>query len=333
MTRSITNESATTFVSGSPDAMRDELLDELRILVAADAAVWLDVDEDGRLAVIRSRGAPNAERALLRFLGQELPSGAATTSCERIRRLRRGGWTLSRPAPQLKRSFRGLYDEYQTRDTLQSLPIYTDFYARAGLTDQLRLLAYRGTRFVGWIAALRSGGSFTRDEQRSANELVRRTIEGLAAARTMEALDDDAFLIFDGAGVAERGTERALAWLSHERAELFGRCVRAADHGEKTQFRIDGVSARLVRLAGGESVRYLAMLRDRDSLELQMGAGLSPMEQAIAEDLAAGLTIPEIAASRSRAESTVKSQAKNIYRKLGVASRLELAEALRGDAS
>ena len=328
-----TTETIVSFVTKSPDAVRDEVLDTLRRCVDADTAMWFDVTETGALATVRSTGAPAAQRVVTRFLGGALPSGAATTETADVRSIRRGGWTLSNPGSGALRAFRGMHEEYRSLDVVHSLPIYTDFYARAGLTDQLRLLAYRGTRFVGWIAALRSGGRFTREEQQRANGLVRRTIEGLAAARTMEALDDDAFLIFDGAGVVERGTERALAWLSRERAEVFARCVCAADRDEGKQFRVDGVSARLVRLAGGESVRYLAMLRDRDSIELRTGAGLSPMEQAVAQDLAAGLTIPEIAASRGRAESTVKSQAKNIYRKLGVASRIELVEALRRELS
>ena len=326
-------ERVVSFVSKSSDSVRDEVLDALRLRVGADTAMWFDVTETGTLATVRSTGALAAQRVVTRFLGGALPSGAATTETADVRSIRRGGWTLSNPGSSALHKFRGLHEEYRSLDVVHALPIYTDFYARAKLTDQLRLLAYRGTRFVGWIAALRSGGRFTREEQQRANGLVRRTIEGLAAARTMEALDDDAFLIFDGAGVVERGTERALAWLSRERAEIFARCVRAADRDEGKQLRVDGVSARLVRLAGGESVRYLAMLKDRDSIELRLGAGLSPMEQAVAEDLAAGLTIPEIAASRGRAESTVKSQAKNIYRKLGVASRLELVEALRGEPS
>jgi DNA-binding CsgD family transcriptional regulator len=332
VTSSIGNESTTTFVSGSPDAVRDEVLDALRLSVDADSAGWHDVTESGLLAAVRSRGAPEAGRLVASYLGRALPSGSMSTESDQVRRLRRGGWTLSNPGKVMRHSFLAMHEVYRSEEVLESLPVFQEFYARAKLTDQLRLLAYRGTRFIGWIAALRSGGRFSREQQQRANGLVRQTIEALAAARTMEALDDDAFLIFDGAGVVERGTERALAWLSRERAEVFARCVCAADRDEGKQFRVDGVSARLVRLAGGESVRYLAMLKDRDSIELSVGAGLSPMERTVAEDLAAGLTIPEIAASRGRAESTVKSQAKNIYRKLGVASRLELVEALRGEA-
>ena len=303
----------------------------LRVRAEAEVALWYDASFDADLVDFAQRGAPGLPARLAPYVGSQLPAGAATTRADEVRARRRGRWTVADAPKPLRIGFRTIEDDFERIEEFSAFPIWRDFYAPLGLRDHVRVLAYRGNRFLGWVGAFSTTGTFRRGVGRRLSSELRRTIEGLAVARTLEALDDDAFLVFDGAGVVERGTERALAWLSRERAELFGRCVRAADHGEGAQFRIDGVSARLVRLAGGESVRYLAMLRDRDSIELCTGAGLSPMEQAVAEDLAAGLTIREIAASRGRAESTVKSQAKNIYRKLAVASRVELVEALRGE--
>ena len=323
----------TTFVSGTPDTLRDEVLERVRLVADAESAAWFDGTRSGVLTVVRSCGAPEAGRVLATYVGRVLPNGAATTSREEVRRVRRGGWTVTQPPLRVRTSFRSFEDDYVTRASVESLPVYTEFYQSAGLTDQLRLLAYRGGRFVGWIAALRAGGLFTSRERRRLDPLVGPTIEGLAAARTLEALDDDSFLVFDGAGRVEHGTERALAWLSAERAGIFARCVRAADRGEGKHFRVDGVSSRLVRLAGGDSVRYLAMLRDRDAIELRAEPRLSPTEQAVAEDLAAGLTLREVAALRGFAESTAKTHAKKIYRKLGVASRVELASRLAETAS
>ena len=197
--------------------------------------------------------------------------------------------------------------------------------------DHLRVLAYRGERYLGWFGVVRaSRGRFEAREVRRLDPQVAQIIEGLAAARAMDAVGEDAFLILDATGQVERGTEGALQWLSTERAELLARAVRAADRGGEPTLAIDRVHVRLVRLAGQTSVRYLAMLRERDAIELRAASALSMSERAVAEDLAAGLTIREIAASRGRAESTVKSQAKSLYRKLGVASRVELVEALRG---
>jgi DNA-binding CsgD family transcriptional regulator len=323
------SEPIATMLSESPDAVRDEVLDALRLATNADATVWHDVTESGLLAVVRSRGAPEPARIIASHLGKPLPTGSMTTDSEDVRRLRRGGWTLERPIAASRSAFQGMYDVYRSVEALESLPVFQLFYARARITDQLRLLAYRGNRFIGWIGALRTHGRFSVAERRRANALVRRTVEGLAAARTLEALDEDPFLLFDGAGVVERGTERAPAWLTAERAQVFRRWITGVRHGVDARARIDGVSARLVRLSGGDGVRYLAMLRQRDAIELRATAILSPTERAVAEDLAAGLTLREVAALRGFAESTAKTHAKHVYRKLGVASRIELVDALR----
>ena len=51
---------------------------------------------------------------------------------------------------------------------------------------------------------------------------------------------------------------------------------------------------------------------------------LTPAERDIAMYMLKGLSIAEIASARSTAEGTVKAQTSNIFRKTGVASRLEL---------
>jgi DNA-binding NarL/FixJ family response regulator len=115
------------------------------------------------------------------------------------------------------------------------------------------------------------------------------------------------------------------------RRELLGHLLESTEADAALWYDVDGEGTivGLVRLAGQTNVRYLAMLREHDAIELRDASALSMSEHAVAEDLAASLTIREIAASRGRAESTVKSQAKSLYRKLGVASRVELVEALR----
>ncbi|WP_238373410.1 helix-turn-helix transcriptional regulator [Heliomarina baculiformis] len=51
---------------------------------------------------------------------------------------------------------------------------------------------------------------------------------------------------------------------------------------------------------------------------------LTPAERDIAMYMLKGLSIAEIASARSTAEGTVKAQVSNIFRKTGVASRMEL---------
>jgi DNA-binding NarL/FixJ family response regulator len=59
--------------------------------------------------------------------------------------------------------------------------------------------------------------------------------------------------------------------------------------------------------------------------EVEPDRALTRAERAVARDAAAGLSNAEIARRRKRAVRTVANQLASIYRKLGVASRAELA--------
>lgn len=56
---------------------------------------------------------------------------------------------------------------------------------------------------------------------------------------------------------------------------------------------------------------------------------LSPAEAAVVAELTRGLTNREIAAQLGKSESTIKSQLRSVYRKLGVANRIRLMVMLR----
>ena len=57
---------------------------------------------------------------------------------------------------------------------------------------------------------------------------------------------------------------------------------------------------------------------------------LSPQEQRVLRLLVAGFSNPEIAEAMVVSNNTVKTQVQSIYRKLGVSSRKEAREAVRG---
>ena len=62
----------------------------------------------------------------------------------------------------------------------------------------------------------------------------------------------------------------------------------------------------------------------RDANQVGRTLGLTPVESRVAVGLAEGRTVPDIAVQSGRAESTVRSQLKNIHRKLGVSHRADL---------
>ena len=71
---------------------------------------------------------------------------------------------------------------------------------------------------------------------------------------------------------------------------------------------------------GGETLVVFAFPRKQDYPSL-----LTDAEKDIVELVLQGLTTAQIAAARDVAKTTVSSQLQSIYRKLGVASRAELA--------
>jgi DNA-binding NarL/FixJ family response regulator len=71
---------------------------------------------------------------------------------------------------------------------------------------------------------------------------------------------------------------------------------------------------------GGEMLVVFSFTGKRD-----VSGPLTEAEQAIADLVLQGLTTAQVAAARGVARATVASQLQSIYRKLGVASRAELA--------
>lgn len=77
---------------------------------------------------------------------------------------------------------------------------------------------------------------------------------------------------------------------------------------------------------GGESFVVMSLPSGASTSELT--DGLSAAERQVAGDAAAGLSNAAIAKKRGRSPRTIANQLASIYRKLGVASRAELAARL-----
>ena len=77
---------------------------------------------------------------------------------------------------------------------------------------------------------------------------------------------------------------------------------------------------------GGETLVVVSVLVGRE-----LDHGLTAAEREVALDAARGLSNVMIARGRSRSPRTIANQLASIYRKLGVASRAELAALLLGE--
>ena len=83
----------------------------------------------------------------------------------------------------------------------------------------------------------------------------------------------------------------------------------------------------------GDAIAYARRSRGPRDRPGSGWASLTPTEAAAARLAATGITNPQIAAQLFIARSTVKMHLSNVYLKLGVANRTELARAIaaRGD--
>ena len=124
--------------------------------------------------------------------------------------------------------------------------------------------------------------------------------------------------------------ESAKGWLAlPDLREELRRVVSRVDRGELDgrDAPLRGASARIVRMERDGRVRYLVHLARPP--ELPESFALTEAEHDVAVLAASGATAAEIAAIRGTATGTVKMQLKHIYARLQVATRVELARALK----
>jgi DNA-binding CsgD family transcriptional regulator len=81
-------------------------------------------------------------------------------------------------------------------------------------------------------------------------------------------------------------------------------------------------------MEGASGSRYFVTVERVRSLRLTARVWLSDRQIAVAEYAAAGATVDEIARALGISSHTVKTHLKTVYERLGVASRVELAEVL-----
>ncbi|MBX3131726.1 MAG: helix-turn-helix transcriptional regulator [Polyangiaceae bacterium] len=318
-----------TFTSQSSSDVRRDALKRLASATEADAGCWYSVSPDSELQAVLGTGDASVSQILERFIGGPLPAGAASSASSETLRARRGAWTLSTVPAVMRSQFRGLYDDFKSREHFAQLPAYEQFYGPCRISDQLRLLPFYDECFLGWVGVLRTDGRvFSRAQRRAAAARVVGLRDTFAAARALDAIGDAAYLTARPSGEIEHGCGRTRRWLSDERQSFVRRAVRDADREGLYTCRVDGVELRFVRLDGPGGVRYLATLQDLPVPRLGAPSTLTTAERAVADAVAAGLRVREVAEEQALSPNTVKFHLKNVYLKLGVSTRLELREAL-----
>lgn len=312
-----------TIVTTDPVALRRRALDALLAVVGCDAALFYRASPDAaglRVVTYEVRGSrADAVRQ-------------ATELCRRDPTLLAPTLNLRAPPPLHRSTF--LEDQAtHVRRAFEESPVFRLVYAPNGIAHHQRLLAYHGRRHVGWIGLVRLVGAkpFRRLHRARLQPLVEPVLAALTQADRLERAlvpGEPADFIVDARGVVEYASAAGRAWLAHaDFVDGLRALVRSMDVGAPTPSL--PALPRVVRLDdGGGRVRYLVHVAPAPDLVLSGAVALSKAQREVAELAAAGATVDDIARVLARGKETVRTHLKHAYRRLGVASRVELARAL-----
>lgn len=218
-------------------------------------------------------------------------------------------------------------------DRLEAQGAWGALYHPVGLFHTQRALVYDGLRFVGYLATHRCAdqAAFTPAEVRALRRSEAHVHSLVAAWLSLEAgaPPGGANIVLRPDGRVDVACETGRAWLDEGRRRLLaGRARRAMAGADPAVFVVGQTQFRLVRLDGDGGERWLCMLRGVQLPEVSPLARLSPTQREVGEYAAAGATVAEIGRAMDRSEETVRTHLREVYRRLGIASRLELAELL-----
>lgn len=306
----------------SPEGMREHALRCLRSATNADVAVFY---------TLRRRGENDCFAHPCFDGDREVGEFVVGTEGRPIGRL--PALDPAHAPPRARRTFLNLRDIYAP-DELERIWLYSEFYEALRVRDQLRLFVFDGRRFVGWFGAFRRGrAAFAPQLKTRLTALVAPAVATLSLADRIERDrdgDETAHLVLDGNGRILYASSSAGAWCSGERAARLESLTTRFDagSGEADAFW-DGHEVRLVRLAGERSVTYLATVTRAQPLVLAPAADLSPRQREVADLAAAGATVPEIAHALGSSAETIRSHLREVYRRLNVASRPDLARVMQ----
>lgn len=214
-------------------------------------------------------------------------------------------------------------------------PLHLAVYKRHQVTDHARILVYDDRRFVGWLGVLRSDGhSFDGEPVDRLGQLAPDVALLLVEADRAEraSFEPQPRLVVGVDGEVILSSTSAERWLTPRRRELIGVAIRSAARDGTAQGArlVAFAEARFERLFGATAA-YLVTLCAPVAPLLEPGALLTQRQREIALHAVAGLTRGEIALLLSVSEETVRHHLKLVYERLGVGSRVELANVLRAE--
>ncbi|MCB9683005.1 MAG: response regulator transcription factor [Alphaproteobacteria bacterium] len=198
-----------------------------------------------------------------------------------------------------------------------------------GDADLLSVHLRDGMRYLGSVSVFRNRGRRALDaaDKLSADAVVPALLdalrdEGMRAA----ALSRHTAVVFSGDGRPRFGTFDANP-LVIERIGALASSFLAGDGSHERV--VQGVHVTFERLIGEGTEVVLASCAPTEPMQIVAPMLLTPRKRRIAQAAMRGATVSEIAKMLGRGDETVRTHLKRIYEVLGVASRVELAEACR----
>ena len=196
----------------------------------------------------------------------------------------------------------------------------------------LRCLVYERGVFVGWI------GAFRCQSRPFSRRVVTRWREN--SDRGRQILTRDAWALQQGAngqiivdteGKVLFATAEGHRWLRGEEVQdsLRETVVNRNEGQIPSETWIGGAHVRFTPATGPDSNGFWAEVVPAPPVRQARDSVLTPMQRQVAHYAAAGATTQEIARTLGAAVETVRTHLREIYRRLEVASRVELAELLR----
>lgn len=296
------------------DVLRGTLNDALRTLRTKTRAdvVWMH-----RAAYIDGRP---------RYLGVETvgdPAGAALKALE--------GEPIDRTSVDLERPGRGLSGALvrATIDPVLGPAHHRQVYGPAGLTHELSMLVYEGTRFVARIVAVGGRRGFSSSAPRYWNgvrEVLAQFVRQVDAQRAETVPTSTGTFVVDQSRRVEFASDGAWPWLSEpEFRERFGQLSLATDDGRRLVYE---AQVKTTPMTAPGRVGLLVEVKPAPHVHLAPDGALTPTQRKVAEFACRGSTTQQIASATEMSVETVRTHMREVYRRLSVNSRVELAAKL-----
>lgn len=310
--------------SSNPTLIRTQLLETLRDFIPSDAGLFvkcvqIQADTPYFTSVV-CIGDPEFREAILPYA--ERPAMETP-------------WLPPNLEPDEINTFVRARERYD-RDHMRNFRRLRDLFEGLDVHDQLRTVLTCDNRLLGWLGLIRRGNdhSFSVRQERLLDEAVPAIKDNLLNAEALEAQIAEASQsgVFHSDGEIDCLSTDMETWLTPDKYHfLRDRIIELDDRNvEHHAESLDGAKIDILRLHSSDDVRYLIRIERPQLLTIDPSYWLTERQREVAHYVMSGATSPEIAEQLHVSAETVKSHIKNIFERLDISSRAELATKLSG---